>query len=197
MRKVSVDELKGILESQVGATFVTILAYTKPDFVGGQKCPVANVRKLAAVNGVINWSYEKSVNRQRLREGQPADQDGAVEYFMPELRKWGVRLFDKAKRRLMPTVAKGDGPTRTQEELDAAIERGETIKTYLELKFQKSLGYSYWENGTKVANEVVNPHLRQKTEGRRQEVDNPVILRDYTLENIRAIRLNGELLVVG
>jgi hypothetical protein len=178
MKKVSVAELKSILESQVGATFVTILAYTKPDFVGGKSCPVANVRKLAAVNGVINWSYEKSVNRQRLREEKPADENGAVEYFTPEPRKWGVRLFDEINRRLLPTVEhKG--------------------KTYLELKFQKSLGYSYWENGTKVPNEVVNPHLRQKIEGRRQEVDNPVILRDYTLDNIKAIRLNGELLVIG
>jgi hypothetical protein len=178
MKAVTVNELSDILMRQIGATFVTIVAKTTPDYVGGKKCPVADVHKIAVVNGVINWSYANAVNNQRLREETPTDANGAVEFFTPEARKWGVRLHDEVNRRLLPLVEhKG--------------------KRYLELKVQRSIGHRFYDStGKQVANETVYPHIRKKTEGRRQEVENPVILRDYALENIKAIRVNRELYVV-
>jgi hypothetical protein len=177
MRQINVKELAEVLESLRGATFTTIMARTKPDFVGGKKSPVANVYKIAGVNGVINWSYGNAVNNERTRENKPLNHSGNVEFFTPEPRKWGVRLTD-GRGRLLPTVEhKGN--------------------KYLELKVQKSLSYGYFDqDGNKVDNEVVAPYLRQKVEGRRQEVDRPVILRDYKLENIKAIRLFGEIYIV-
>jgi len=174
--------------------YTTLFRSTLPDYVGGQKCPVKHVKKIAVTNGVINWSYANAVNKQRERE---ADENEVVEHFTPELRRWGVRLFDEVNRRMLPLVAKCDGPTRTMDELHAAVERVETVKQYLEMKYQKSLGYSYRDDkGKEWAKEVVEPHIRPRNEGRRQQVENPIILRDYALENIKSIRMNGELYVV-
>ncbi len=195
MRAITVKELEQLLESQRGSSFVTILARTKPDFIGGKSSPLNGVEKSAKVNGVINWSYRNAVDNQRGREEQPLNAAGEVEWFEPEPRRWGVRLHN-AVERLLPTVAKAKGPTRTIEELEAAKSRGETIKKYLELKVQRSLGYSFYRGNNRLETAEVLPHLRQKVEGRRQQVDNPVILRDYALDNIKAIRLHGELYVV-
>jgi hypothetical protein len=176
MRSVTVKELEAIVESKRGASFVTIIANTAPDFVGGKSSPMYGVRKTAKVNGMINWSYRNAVDNQRAREEQPLNANGEVEWFEPEPRKWGERLHDEVGR-LLPTVEhKGN--------------------KYLELKVQKSIGYMYFRNNLRVPTEEVNAHLREKVEGRRQQVDNPVILRDYKLENIKAMRIDGELLVV-
>lgn len=176
MRAVTVSELEVILEGLRGATPVTILARTKPDFVGGKSSPMNGVEKSARVNGIINWSYQNAVNNQRAREDQPLDSNGELEFFVPEARKWGERLHD-AIGRLLPTVEhKG--------------------KKYLELKVQRSLGYGFYRGNERIPSEEVLPHIRQKVEGRRQEVERPVILRDYALENIKAIKIGKELLVV-
>ncbi|RDJ35712.1 MAG: hypothetical protein DWQ19_12915 [Crenarchaeota archaeon] len=176
MKAISTVELKELLERQRGASFVTIIARTKPQFIGGKSSPMVGVEKVSRVNGVVNWSYQNAVNNQRTREGQPLDEQGEVEFFEPEPRSWGQRLHDEVGR-LLPTVEhKG--------------------RTYLELKVQKSIEYSFYRDDQRIPNEEVLPHLRKNTEGRRQEVDNPVILRDYALDSIKAIRLDGELYVV-
>ncbi len=180
MKTVTVEELGNLLYNQVGATFVTILAYTEPDTVGGKACPVKGVRKLALVNGVINWSYENAVNKQRLREGQPADENGAVEYFEPAARRWGTRLHKKiGEKTLLTPLVEHKGERHS-----------------LELKVERSLRYNYYLDGKHIAKDKVEPHLRPRSEGKRQQVENPVILRDYKLCNVKAIRFNGEAYVV-
>jgi hypothetical protein len=57
-------------------------------------------------------------------------------------------------------------------------------KRYLEVRVLKSLGHEYRQGAELVNNSVVEPFLRQ--------VDNPVVLRDYKLESITEITINGE-----
>lgn len=182
MKTLTVKELESKLREMKGTTFATIVAFTPPDFVGGKSCPMIQrgVRKLAVVNVLIGgWSYENSVNNRRLKE---ASEDETVEYFYPEKRRWGVRLHDKLTNRLLGLVEhdKEDGK-----------------KYYLETKVERSIRHNYYDkDGKHVSKAEAEKYLRPKKEGARQEVEKPVIVRDYTLENIKAIRLNGEVFAV-
>lgn len=92
--EVTQEQLVGILRQQGrSASFCTLIARTVPDMnktvvVTGVK--VRNpyhgrCRKIAAVNGIINWRYENAVNNQRVREGSLPDFEAAP-------RQWGRRL---------------------------------------------------------------------------------------------------------
>jgi hypothetical protein len=161
-----VEKMKG----RKGAFFVTIVAETDPRLLKTDN-PYVGTTKISRVNGLLNWIYENAVNNQRFRENQPLDNNGEVEQFTALPRKWGVR------------VKREDGT------VTPLVEHKE--KQYLELKVQQSLGYEYRLNGQTIEPEKVEPFLPKRKEGARQEVDNPVILRDYSLENIHQITLDG------
>lgn len=129
--------------------------------------PWADLRKRSFTNGVINFIYSNSVNNQRIREGQPLDREGNIEIFYAIERTWGRRL------RGTPLVAYRD-------------------KLYLEVKIQKVLHNIFLVSNSQIATELVNPWLRRKTESGRQQVDKPVILRDFALESLRSITVNGK-----
>lgn len=88
---ISPDELADLLRNARGATIVTVEARTEPRLlarhpVSGQPNPLkGNLIKVSRVNGIINWGYEGSVNRQRAREEMTPD-------FEALPRKWGFRL---------------------------------------------------------------------------------------------------------
>lgn len=162
-----VEKMKG----RRGSFFVTIVAETDPRLLKTNN-PFTGVRKISRVNGVLNWVYENAVNNQRVRENQPVDAAGEVEHFTAMPRKWGSRI-----RRDDGTV------TPLVEHKD---------KHYLELKVQKSLGHEYRDaNDAVIDPSAVAPFIPKRKEGERQEVDNPVILRDYAIENITQITLDG------
>lgn len=168
MKKISIDSLTELLYSQKGATFATILARTMVDLVGGKSCPLAGLQKLALTNGVINFSYANAVNNQRARENN-------TEYFEPEPRRWGIRLLDG--KRLTPLVL-----------------NPKTNEKYLEMKVERSLKYAYYDTaGCHVRKSVVAKYLRQRKESETQKLDKEIILRDYKLSGIVAIRLNGQI----
>lgn len=153
-----------------GAKFTTIVAETDPRMRKTGN-PYVGAKKVSRVNGVVNWVYQNSVNNQRCRENQPLDQSGEVEHFEPEPRKWGTRLKHDTGHVAPLVEHKG--------------------KRYLELKVERSLGHEYRLNGEVVDSEAVAEFLPNRKEGARQKVDNPVILRDYSLENIVQITIDG------
>lgn len=77
-------QLVNYLTAIKGAVIVTLTTETEPAMRKTDN-PFVGTVKRSRVNGVINWSYEKSVNRQRGREELGAD-------FVAEPRKWGERL---------------------------------------------------------------------------------------------------------
>lgn len=171
---------------------MTIVARTNPTLVGGKSCPLAGLEKVATVNGVINWSYENSVNNQRLREGGPTDDSGEVEQFVSAPRAWGRRLHeafpDRRGNRMLPFVAK-QWNSETIE--SSELERLPLDELYLELKVQKSLACQYFLEGVEQSAETVQPYLRERRESSRQEVENPVILRDYKLSSLVSLTVDG------
>lgn len=189
--KITAIDFAKLLFNQRGATFVTIVAQTVPTLVGGKKCPLAGLTKTSRVNGTINWSYENAVNRQREREQTPLDVNDEVEQFEAKPRQWGVRLHiaGDRKTRLLPLVAH---PWH-KSTIDADELRLIPVESlYLEFRVGESLEYQYNLGDRIVPESEVNQYLPVRREGARQQVENPVILRDYKLVNIVEITMNGE-----
>lgn len=170
MATMTKADLVSTLLTRKGAFFATIVAETDPRMRKTGN-PYVGAMKLSRVNGLFNWIYGNAVNRQRVRENQPVDAAGEVEYFEPAPRKWGTRLR-RADGTVTPLVEhKG--------------------QHYIEVKVERSLGYEYRKDGTVIDPKAVEAFLPERKEGARQEVDNPVILRDYAIESIRQITLDG------
>lgn len=163
----SLTELQGILADLKGkATFVTILARTPVKLCTSH---FGRVWKTSRVNGTINFSYSNSVNRQRGREAEgPEDFD----LFVAQPRKWGVRLHK------LPFVQHKEN-------------------VYLEIKVERSLGYTYNDDaGNEIATDEITPYLLPWRESTTQDLDREVILRDYLLENLLEVKVNGMLYIV-
>ena len=170
MQTMTRGDLVNAMQTRKGAFFATIVAETDPRLLKTGN-PYVGTTKISRVNGLLNWIYENAVNNQRVRENQPLDNAGEVEHFTALPRKWGVR------------VKRTDGTVTPLVEYNG--------KHYLEVKVQKSLGYEYRHNGATIDPAKVEPFLPKRQEGARQEVDSPVILRDYALENIQQITIDG------
>jgi hypothetical protein len=139
---------------------------------GGKSSPLAHNRidKIARVNGMVNWVYENAVNAQREREATDGE---TIEHFIAHPRKWGQRCHKTAFVRHIP---KGTDERRV----------------YAELKVNKSLCHQWLIDGMPVGDDEILPFLREKSESSRQQVENPVILRDYRLSSIEYITFGGE-----
>ena len=170
MATMTKADLVSTLLTRKGAFFSTIVAETDPRMKKTGN-PYVGATKISRVNGLFNWIYENAVNRQRCREEQPVDASGEVEHFTALPRKWGSR------------VTRDDGTVTPLVEHKGQF--------YLEMKVERSLGYEYRKDGATLDPKAVEAFLPERKEGARQEVDNPVILRDYSIESIRQITLDG------
>lgn len=64
---------------------------------------------------------------------------------------------------------------------------------YLEIKVEKTLtNPEYFDDNGPVEAEAVKPHLYARSPSKRQETDKEIILRDYKLESLDQIRINGK-----
>lgn len=171
-REVTAEELKGLLLSRKGANFVSFESETDARLRKTGN-PFGEVRKTSKVNGVINWEYAGAVNRQREREGRPVGDDGEVELFEPKPRKWGTRIKGT------PFVENNG-------------------KLYVEVKVERTLAAPTYRDadGHELTAEQVAPFMPKRKKSSRQGVDKEVVLRDYSLGNIRRIKVNGEAFVV-
>lgn len=77
-------DLVNLLKKKNSATFVTIVTETDPTMRKTDN-PYVGVKKVMSNNGIICFSYEKAVNKERDKEGVPTT-------FTPSPRKWGMRL---------------------------------------------------------------------------------------------------------
>ncbi len=182
MQTITRSKLKDLLYHRSGASIVTVVSRTEPDMRKRDNPFYGKVCKVAQVNGMVGFRYKNSVNNQRFREGQPVDDGGNVVEFEPLPRKWGNRLYREdvdpntgaTVRRLTPLV----------------LHKG---RHYLELKVERLLSMHYQdEDGNPVPAEDLHPWLRQRSgESSRQLVERPVVLRDYALDSIEEIRMDG------
>ncbi len=124
--------------------------------------PFGKVNKRSRVNIVINFGYENAVNNQRGREGTARD-------FEAKPRTWGARIPG------MPFVQhKG--------------------KLYLECKVERSLSHEYLTaDGRTLTDDQVAPFQPSRhSNAEHQGVEKEIILRDYALEGIEEIAIDGE-----
>jgi hypothetical protein len=171
IRRYTAEELREILMELRGAKAATIFAKTEPKMRKTDNPYIGRVLKHSQVNGMVNWHYENSVNNQREREGH-----GEIFEALP--RKWGTRI-KRPDGTLTPLVEhKG--------------------QWYLEVKVQQTIRHEYRFVGTerklnRISMEELRKFLTERTgEGARQELEKVVILRDYALENIYQLTLDGQ-----
>lgn len=96
--------------------------------------------------------------------------EGKEPDFESEPRKWGIRIV------------------RTP-----LVEHNGNF--YLELKVQNSDCVYLDENGNEISKEEIQPFLRENNFD-KQQLDKPVILRDYKLENIKEVHMDGKIYYV-
>lgn len=149
-----------------GAMPVTFTAETPVHGMRKTGNPYVGATKISTVNGIGgSWNYGTAVNNQRGREEKPMD-------FVPEPRQWGVRVTHE------------DGA------LTGLVEHKGGY--YLEVRVNRSLQHEYRFNNAVIDGALLHPFIREKVEGARQEVEKPIIVRDYKVENIRQITMDGE-----
>lgn len=165
------NQLKEFLQGIKGSTIATILVETSPNMVKTGNPYWGRVKKRSRVNGIIGFSYESCVNNQRVREANPQtiEEVSNVEKFFAQLRSWGKRIQGT------PLVEhKG--------------------KYYLEMKVERVLDSGYYIGDNLIDKALVEQYLVKKKESEIQKVVKPVILRDYSLESIKSIIVNGKFL---
>jgi len=166
-RRIGREELVEVLTLRKGAQPVTFLAVTKPKMLKKHretKDPnpfEGRVTKVSRVNGFINWRYANSVNRQRERE-----RGDEAEAFEAVPRKWGVRVEGT------PFVDHKD-------------------KRYVEVKVEGVIESEYRVDGHPIAKEELAAYLPARSESSRQGVEREIVLRDYGLDTITEIAING------
>lgn len=158
-KTITLDELVSRLDGLKGARVVCFISRVVPAMTGGKSCPFyGRVQKVSKVRGMVNWIYQNSVNRQRIREESEPD-------FVPLPRSWGERIAGKPF-----VVHKGN--------------------RYVEVKVESVLNTVYLVDGVPADEEVMGElrkWLKESSEPKRQQLEKPVILRDYKVENIRQI----------
>ncbi len=144
--------------------FIGLRAITEPDWATRRNNPfVKTVLQVSRANGAINWRYARSVNRQRVREDKHPD-------FKSDERAWGNPVA------LCPLV----------------VHLLDTAHFYLEMKRERVERWYFDVDTLKQVPETeVLPYLKRRKPS-RQGLDREVILRDYRLDHIAEITINGE-----
>lgn len=161
--RVSRTVLIDILAQQKGAKPVTITAETDPKPRQGTKNNPSPFRgKTVVKRARVNGmiGWDYSNSVNNQRA-----REGNEEFFEVHPRTWGERIKGS------PLVEyKG--------------------KHYLEVKVQNVLSTEYFVDGELIDEETIKPFLPVKKPSARQETEKAILIADYSLDNIVAIRLD-------
>jgi len=180
MATITRDELETMLRGLDRPLIATLLTDVEPEMVKKDretKEPnpyLGRVRKQSRVNGIIGaWNYTNAVNNQRMRESdaETVEEVEAVPIFEALPRAWGERLTGTA----------------------LVHHKGQY---YVEVKVERAIETVYMIDGRPASEaevEAIRRYLpKRENEGQRQEVEKIVVLRDYKLDSIKAVRVGGE-----
>lgn len=167
MKQVTETELTMILLGLKGAQPVTFTA------VVDARCrktgnPYEEVRKFSCVNGFTGHDYEKSVNRQLIREEKTPD-------FEAQERRWGENING--------IVVEKDGkfymrvkPQRSKKPIYIARRPGQPF-----IRVEKS---------------KIEEWLPKVYPAQNQGTDKEILHRDYMISNLRTVSIAGERFVI-
>jgi len=169
---ISTVELEKFFRGVSRPTIVTLLTVTEPALRKADNPYFGRVHKFTRVNGVVGFSYQNSVNNQRQREASPdtIEEAEAVPTFHALPRKWGQRIQGTA-----------------------LVEHKDSV--YVEVKVEKIVDHFYTVDGKLVGEkqfDEIESFLQKKSPSARQEVEREVVLRDYKIENVKAVRVAGK-----
>lgn len=176
---ISRTTLRELLASVNHAQPVTFTALTKPS----QKVnPWGNsIYKLAKVNAFIGANYLSSVNRQRKKAGLEQRSESAP-------HAWGDRVTPCL-------LAKSDKTGAEKHYLVAHIQNHERVarRALFLMPVERASMGKHREILTAVPLERVSPFIRpSKPSAETEDMDRPVVYRNYALESIVAITMGGQ-----
>lgn len=161
MKTITRNQLREILAGIKHAMPIAFSAFTDPKAKKTGN-PFVDIRKLSRVNAFTGADYEKSVQRQEVREGHEAN-------FEAKSRQWGERISPALVKKensfyLVAQIRSTRSPIYT------AVKNGlrQVIKS-----------------------EEIKPFLPEHKKS-SQPIEKEVIYRNYKLENIRSITVGGE-----
>lgn len=162
MKRITATELQVKLAQVRTATFATITTVTEPKMNKGGNPYFGRIRKKQTMNVTINFDYANSVNNQLKKE----DKEAA---FVPHARKWGERI---------------QGTCLIQH-------KGQV---YLEAKPNgKPSASEYFCDGQSIDKSEIALYLpKVNSNAEHQGVEKEIIIRDFKLSSISAIKLQGE-----
>ena len=167
MKTISKVELVEMFEAVKGNTFVG-LDYTAPVEMKKTGNPYidADVTKTTSLTGQFGFDYEAGVNRQLVREGKEAT-------FEAQGRTWGENL--------------GKGiilnPKNGEVSIQLAMSNAPSEVVYR-------------INGVMVDKAILAPCLPAKGGSKAQGTEKEVVVRTYKVDRIKAIRMNGQEMIV-
>ncbi|MBK8583851.1 MAG: hypothetical protein IPL86_19180 [Flavobacteriales bacterium] len=165
MLKLTNTQLINRLKKTEECTFISLRAVVEPEMRKTCNPFHGRVLKVVTAAGSINFRYSRVVNSQRIREGKPAD-------FKAKMRQWGEKLDD------CPLIKHVNAWGR--------------VSYYLDIKIQSRVDqYRDIETGRLITKDQLLQWLppHQKT---RQGLNRVVSLRDFRIDRIAEIKINGE-----
>ncbi len=207
MTRIDVISLIYRLLDVRGTTFVSLTSRTEPKMNKRNNPLFGNVEKVSTTNCIIGYNYENMVNNARKRElatdvkqaaldaGVPAEilkqfegeitgiAEKAANDFEAKKRQWGkhyISPFDNKPSRILIEHTPKDSTEK---------------RFYVQVAVLNTKTPTYYYKGTD--NELSTDDLvtaksfmPKRKEGERQELKNPIIVRDYRIDNVKKITLN-------
>lgn len=162
------DKIKAEVDKVKGATFISLDTMTDIKLTGGKKNPLqGRVQKITRGANVMVFNdteqngYENMIKRRMEQEGKDPST------FTLGKRAWGQRIDQS------PFIDHND-------------------KKYLECIFMSPGKSTYLVDGVETNKEDIEgiPESKENSES-QGGIDNKVVIRAYSLDSIRAVRING------
>jgi len=160
MKTIKRHDLVKMLQNLSGTKIVTLVVETDP----GKKKYKGRFIKKSKVNGVINWIYSNAVNKQRTKEGKPAN-------FSSHMRRWGFRIPKT------PFVEHNGN-----QYLELKLQHVYKTQYFHKTGFIKR----------RINPSDFSDMLQTDKSPTNQGIENPIVLKDYRLDRIREITIDKE-----
>lgn len=164
--KLTKDQLVATLGAIKGTTFATLETVTDPDMRKTGNPYVGRVKKHTRINCTFGANYENAVNRQGEREGLEVE-----EKFEAEKLPYGNWLVPHK-----------------------LIEHKGAVQVRVMCNPHMKPDVAYTLDGQPMDVSVIKPFMPEKKASARQEefgIEREVVPRNYKLESIKAITVNG------
>lgn len=169
--QVKVSDLESIIESIKSSSFISVVTKTDPRMKKTDNPYFGNVEKITKYSSIVNFNYEKGINRRRTKEMTPTSFNAKEGFFTIRTRSDGT---------MTPICVNKTDPT----------------KKYLRMQVLKSSScYKDKNTGQEINKKVLEPWLYQNNYN-HQGLDNPLVIVTPGIENIISMKANGKFYTV-